>query len=53
VYKALKEDEKIDCTHRNAFANGKIVLNGDISEGKFPPEPVNIVEEIKTSSVLV
>ena len=44
---------KIDNTHRNAFVSGKCVLNAGISDVKVPPESVNIVEERKTSSVLV
>ena len=44
---------KVDCTHRNAFVNGKCVLNAGIREVKLSPEPVNIVEERKASPVLV
>lgn len=53
MHKVLEENEKIDCTHRNALVNGECVLDGGICEGEFPPEPVNIVEERETCSVLV
>jgi hypothetical protein len=53
MHKALEENEKTHCTHRNTFVNGKIVLNGGISERKFPPKPLNIVEEREACAVMV
>lgn len=44
---------KVDCTYRDAFVNGKCVLNAGISEVKFSPESVNIVEEREASPVLM
>ena len=32
--------------------NGKYALNGGVSQGNFPPEALNIVEERETCRVL-